>query len=129
MFEMTVSQVPQTVTGRARLAAAPLLVEYQREDRLQGLLADLAADRPWGQRQRAARKLGYMGEQAALPALLAALPGDPFWMVRCAMIQALEKIGDPRAVPTLRRVQAGDRFQVVRAHAAKAANTLLAGVE
>jgi HEAT repeat protein len=121
---MTVSQRPQTATGRARIAAAPLLVEYRRDHRVDQLLADLSAGKSWGRRQRAARKLGYIGDPAALPALLAALPGDPFWMVRCAIIQALEKIGDARAVPTLQRVQAGDRFQLVRSHAAKAINTL-----
>jgi len=126
MYEMTVDQRSQTVTGRARLTAAPLWIECRPDDRLGQLLADLAADRSWGQRQRAARKLGYIGDPAALPALLAALPGDPFWMVRCAIIQALEKIGDPQAVPTLQSVQAGDRFQVVRSHAAKAIGTLLA---
>jgi HEAT repeat protein len=124
MFEMTVNQRPPTLTGRDRIAVTPLVVEYQRDNELAQLLENLSADKPWGDRQRAARKLGYMRSQAALPALLAALPDDPFWMVRCSMIQALEKIGNPRAVPTLQRVQAGDRFQVVRSHAAKAIETL-----
>jgi HEAT repeat protein len=126
MFETITTQRPLAATGGHSAAAAPVLVEYRRDDRLEQLLADLSADRPWGDRQRAARRLGYMGDRAALPALLAALPGDPFWMVRCAIIQSLEKIGDPRAVPALRQVQAGDRFQVVRSHAAKAIGTLLA---
>ncbi|HSG15536.1 MAG TPA: HEAT repeat domain-containing protein [Anaerolineae bacterium] len=96
---------------------------------LAALLADLGLDRPWGTRQSAARKLGYMGCRAAVPDLVEALPGDSFWMVRCAIIQALEKIGDARALPTLRQVAASDRFQVVRSHAAKAVATIDASYE
>lgn len=124
MIDTNVCQRPQIVTGRAPIAGAPLPVDTQRDDTLLRLLANLSADRPWSDRKRAARKLGYMRSRAALPALLAALPGDPFWMVRCAMIQALEKIGDRRAVPVLRRVRADDRFQVVRSYAAEAIGTL-----
>ena len=90
---------------------------------LGALLGKLGSDN-WGDRQSAARKLGYMGNRAAVPALVEALPGDSFWMVRCAIIQALEKIGDGRALPALRQVAAADRFQVVRSHAAKAAVTI-----
>ena len=106
-----------------RLAPA---VENTDDRDLTVLLADLEPDRPWGARQSAARKLGYMGSRAAVPALVKALPEDSFWMVRCAMIQALEKIGDARALPTLRQVATADHFQVVRSHAAKAAVTIAA---
>ena len=93
---------------------------------IQALLSDLAPDTPWGERQVAAQKLGYMRNPAALPGLLAALPTDPFWMVRCAIIQALEMIDDPGAIPTPRQVEKNDDFQVVRAYAAKAIERLLA---
>jgi HEAT repeat protein len=88
------------------------------------LVADLSPETPWGDRQNAARKLGYLGNPEALPGLLDALPDDNFWMVRCAIIQALERIGDPGAIPTLRQVASGDGFQVVRSYAAKAIERL-----
>ena len=104
---------------------APVVADEDGRE-LATLLADLGPERPWGARQSAARKLGYMGSRAAVPALVDALPGDSFWMVRCAIIQALEKIGDARALPALRQVATADRFQVVRSHAAKAVNTIAA---
>jgi hypothetical protein len=98
--------------------------EVQRNRKLERLLAYLSPDASWGDRQIAAKKLGYMRCREALPGLLAALPADPFWMVRCSIIQALEKIGDPRAIPTLREVAVNDRFQVVRSYATKAIEKL-----
>lgn len=88
------------------------------------LISRLSPESNWGERQRAARILGYMGRTEAVAPLLTALPADPFWMVRCAIIQALEKIGDARAVPTLRRVEKEDAFLTVRQHASKAVATL-----
>ena len=103
----------------------PLKIGVQSNYELEKLLADLTPDTPWGARQIAARKLGYMRNPEALPGLLAALPTDPFWMVRCTIIQALEMIGDLGAVPTLQEVAKNDAFQVVRAHAEKAIEQLV----
>lgn len=98
---------------------------YEAADRQMDLLiSQLSLVSNWGERQRAARKLGYLGRAEAVAPLLTALPADPFWMVRCAIIQALEKIGDARAIPTLRRVEQEDAFLTVRHHAAKAIVTL-----
>ena len=94
------------------------------ETGFEGLLSTLSPGNPWGMRQAAARKLGYIGDPRALPKLLETLPGDPFWMVRTAMIQALEKIGDARAVPVLRVVAESDSFAIVRSHAALAVERL-----
>jgi len=102
----------------------PLEIMTTNDRKLDTLLARLTSDTPWGERQNAAKKLGYMRNLEALPGLLAALPTDPFWMVRCAIIQALEMIGDPGAIPTLQEVAVNDGFQVVRAYAAKAIERL-----
>jgi len=102
----------------------PQVIETAPDRKLDALLAKLAPENPWGERQNAARKLGYMRDPGALPGLLAALPADPFWMVRCDIIQALEMIGDPGAIPTLREVAKNDGFQVVRSYAAKAIERL-----
>ena len=91
---------------------------------LDKMLSDLSHKSSWGVRQIAARKLGTMGDSAAVSGLLTALPADPFWMVRYAIIQALEKIGDPQAIPTLKRVEKDDAFLTVRSNAAKAIETL-----
>jgi HEAT repeat protein len=91
---------------------------------LDKMLSDLSHKSSWGVRQNAARKLGTMGDSAAVSGLLIALPADPFWMVRYAIIQALEKIGDPRAIPALKRVEKDDAFLTVRSNAAKAIETL-----
>jgi HEAT repeat protein len=93
---------------------------------LETLLAILSSDRPWGDREVAAKQLGYSRSPDALPGLLAALGSDSFWMVRCAIVQALERIGDPQAIPTLREVASNDGFHVVREYAAKAIERLLA---
>ena len=98
------------------------IVELEPE--LAELIASLSTENSWGERQNAARKLGYLRCQAAVPALLDALPIDPFWMVRCAIIQALELIGDPAAVPVLEQAAVSDSFQVVRSYAAKAVERL-----
>ena len=87
---------------------------------LTNLLSGLSSDKPWGIRQSAANRLGYIGDRRALPKLLETLPGDPFWMVRQAIIQALEKIGDVKAIPLLEKVAKNDSFAVVRSYAAKA---------
>jgi len=118
MFTATQNGHPNT------LVTLPIAVDVQPNPKLDALLADLTPDTPWGNRQIAARKLGYMRNREALPGLLAALPTDPFWMVRCAIVQALEKIGAPEAIPTHRDVAKNDAFQAVRAHATKAIERL-----
>ena len=90
------------------------------------LLAVLSSDRPWGDREIAAKQLGHARRPEALPGLLVALQTDPFWMVRCAIVQALEQIGDLQAIPTLREVAMNDGFHVVREYAAKAIERLSA---
>ena len=123
MLTVNINQHPEANLMNA-FATLPLIVEVQPDRELDKLLAALSPDTHWGDRQIAAKKLGYMRSPEALPGLLAALPADPFWMVRCAIIQALERIGDPGAIPTLRGVAISDRFQVVRSHAAKAIERL-----
>lgn len=123
MYTEYINQLEESTYERV-LFALPLAVEVKSDDKKKGLLGNLSPDTPWGNRQIAAKKLGYMRSQEALPVLLDFLPTDPFWMVRCSMIQALEKIGDPTAIPTLRDVAKNDRFQVVRSHAAKAIRIL-----
>ena len=102
-----------------------VLFDVRPDTEIQALLGNLTPETPWGERQIAAQKLGYMRALEALPGLLAALLTDPFWMVRCAIIQALEMIDDPIAIPTLRELEKNDEFQVVRAYAAKAIERLL----
>ena len=119
MFTVNTYQFPNTFTK------FPAVIDVQPEPKLEALLANLTSDTPWGERQIAAKKLGYMRNPEALPGLLTALPTDPFWMVRCAIIQALEMIGDPGAIPTLQKVAKNDSFQIVRAYAEKAIERLL----
>jgi HEAT repeat protein len=106
------------------VAKRPGVNGAEEQHLLDKMLSDLAPESSWGIRQNAARKLGTMGNSAAVSGLLTALPADPFWMVRYAIIQALEKIGDPRAIPTLQRVEKDDAFLTVRSNAAKAIETL-----
>ena len=102
----------------------PLIVTVGYDPSLEGLIANLAPNIPWGERKHAAETLGNLGNPDAVPALTEALPIDPFWMVRTAIIQAIEKIGDGKAIPTLMEVAETDQFQVVRAYAAKAVERL-----
>ncbi len=118
------NQGPEVLDRLTTYTMFPLAVDVEHERELDQLLADLSPDKPWGDRKKAAKKIGYMCNPEALPGLLQALPGDPFWMVRCAMIQSLEMIGDPGAIPTLREVANSDSFQVVRSHATKAIERL-----
>jgi HEAT repeat protein len=113
----------RTETAKAYISL-PLTVEAQPERELDHLLAELSPDKPWLDRQIAAKKIGQMRSSDALPTLLAALPVDPFWMVRCSIIQALEMISDPVAVHTLQEVAESDEFLVVRSYAAKAVERL-----
>jgi HEAT repeat protein len=106
----------------------PIAIEVQPDHNLYKLLAELSSDTSWGDRQIAAKKIGYMRSSEALPGLLAALPAEPFWMVRCAIVQALEMIGDPMVIHTLREIAKIDGFQVVRSYAAKAVERLSQGV-
>jgi len=118
------NQHPQVADRMIAFTTLPIAIKLQPDCKLNALLDNLAPDTPWGERQNAARKLGYMRNPEALPGLLAALPTDPFWMVRCAIIQALEMIGDSRAIPTLREVAKSDGFQVVQSYATKAIERL-----
>jgi len=94
------------------------------DENLDRLLAQLSPEISWGDRQSAAKKIGYLRSPYAVPGLLAALELDPFWMVRCTIIQSLEKIGDPGAIPALLNTAERDGFQVVRSCAAKAVERL-----
>ena len=123
MLAVNINQHPEADLMNT-FTTLPLAIEVQPDRKLNKLLAALSPDTHWGDRQIAAKKLGYMRSPEAMPRLLAALPADPFWMVRCAIIQALERIGDPGAIPTLRGIAISDRFQVVRSHAAKAIERL-----
>lgn len=96
----------------------------QRDPQVERWLADLSPDVAWGDRQRAAKRLGNLRSRDALPGLLAALTNDPFWMVRQAIIQALEKIDDPAAIPILEDVAVQDDFLTIRSYAEKAVGTL-----
>lgn len=125
MFQVNYNQFHEAVEEFQATIAFPLPIELQPDHELARLIADLCPKTSWGNRQSAARKLGYKGDPAAVPALLDALPTDPFWMVRCAIIQALQKIGDPGAIPTLQQVAQSDNFQVVRSSAAKAIERLM----
>ena len=124
MLAVNLDQRPQVVDKMNPFTTYPIAVEVQPDRKLYKFLADLSPDTPWGDRQIAAKKLGSMRSQEALPGLIDALPADPFWMVRCAIIQALEMIGNPGAIPTLRKVAHNDGFQVVRSYAVKAIDRL-----
>ena len=52
-------------------------------------------------RQAAARALGTIGQESAVPALLKALKTDSVWAVRLQAIGALGTIGSPKALPAL----------------------------
>jgi HEAT repeat protein len=110
----------QSLEGRDNINTLPPATQYQPDQKLKALLADLSPEKPWGEREIVAKKIGYMRSSEALPGLLAALQTDPFWMVRCAIIQALERIDDPRAIPTLREIARNDSFHVVREYAVTA---------
>ena len=125
MFTSTQNRYPQVRDKLNASTTFPVEIEIQPNHEMAALLDALTPDTPWGERQIAARKLGYLRNPEALSGLLAALPTDPFWMVRCAIIQALEVIGDPRAIPTLEIIAKSDGFQVVRSYAAKAIERLL----
>jgi len=106
------------------ITTLPLTVQVHPNRKMDGLQAELSPETSWGNRQIAAKKLGYMRDPEALPALLQTLLTDPFWMVRTAIIQALEMIGDPAAITTLEEIASNDSFQVVRSYAKKAIERL-----
>ncbi len=124
MCAVNISQYRERVDISDAYLSLPLTVEVQPVRELDNLLAELSPDKPWFDRQIAAKKIGQMHCSDALPTLLTALPMDPFWMVRCSIIQALEVIGDPLAIPTLLDVAENDGFQVVRSYAEKAVERL-----
>jgi HEAT repeat protein len=124
MSQANVDQYLEIVDEMKAFTTLPIAVEVLHDRKVEKWLADLSPDTAWGDRQIAAKNLGYMGSSEALPGLLNALSVDPFWMVRCAIIQALERIGDPAAIPTLRQVVKSDGFQVVRSYASKAIERL-----
>lgn len=84
------------------------------------LIQKLSQSKSWGDRQEAARILGEMKIEEAVPEITAALLKDPFWMVRYSAVQALVLIGDKKALPSLSRASRKDRYQVVRSFAQKA---------
>ena len=124
MFQVMNNQYPEAVEEIQAFTTFPLSIEVLPGRDIETLIANLSPQVPWGQRQRAAKRLGSKKALAAVPALLKVLPTDPFWMVRCAVIQALERIGDPNAIPTLQKVVQNDSFQVVRSYAVKAIERL-----
>lgn len=124
MYQANYDQQQEVLVQMNPFSGTAVAIEIQPDHESLQLLANLSAGVAWGNRQAAARKLGHIKCQEAVPALVEALPDDPFWMVRCDIIQALEKIGDPRAIPALRQVSKNDGFQVVRAYAAKAIERL-----
>ena len=124
MLAVNINQRLEEVDKLNTFTTLPIAIEVQPDHKLHKLLAELSSDTPWGDRQIAAKKIGYMRSSEALPGLLAALPAEPFWMVRCAIVQALEMIGDPMVIPTLREIAKSDGFQVVRSYAAKAVERL-----
>jgi HEAT repeat protein len=124
MYQANYDQQQEVLDQMNPFSGTAVAIEIQPDHESLQLLANLSAGVAWGNRQAAARKLGHIKCQEAVPALVEALPDDPFWMVRCDIIQALEKIGDPRAIPALRQVSKNDGFQVVRAYAAKAIERL-----
>ena len=124
MFTTITNHTSQTEEKINKTPAFPHAFEVKFDPRVKRLLANLSSDTPWGDRQIAARKLGYLRDENALQGLLAALQIDNFWMVRCSIIQALEMIGQPEAIPVLSEVAIQDDFQVVRSYAAKAVERL-----
>lgn len=106
------------------LTALPTTGQVLPNRKMNVLLAELSPTTSWGNRQIAAKKLGYMRDPDALPALLQALLTDPYWMVRTAIIQALIMIDDPAAIPTLEEVASTDNFQIVQSYAKKAIEKL-----
>jgi HEAT repeat protein len=124
MYQANYDQQQEVLVQMNPFSGTSVAIKVQQDHQVAQLLANLSTDVAWGNRQAAARKLGHIKCQEAVPALVEALPDDPFWMVRCDIIQALEKIGDPRAIPALRQVSKNDGFQVVRAYAAKAIERL-----
>ena len=125
MITRTTDQATQELGTTLRWKVSPLSMTKKADPRLNRLLKDLSKEIAWGDRQNAAKKLGYLGNPDALPGLLTALQNDNFWMVRCAIIQALERIGDTRSVPVLREIANQDSFQAVRSYAARAIERLL----
>ncbi len=120
MFTVNKNQSLEVLNSSDSAGTFPSVVDDQPDQKMKTLLAELSPDNPWGDREIAAKRLGYMRSREALPGLLAALQTDPFWMVRCAIIQALERIDDPGVIPTLREVAKKDGFHVVREYAEKA---------
>jgi HEAT repeat protein len=126
MFTVNNNQSLEVVNEIHTAATLPPVSEDQIDQKLKALLAELSPRKPWGDREIAAKRLGYLRSREALPVLLSALQTDSFWMVRCAIIQALERIDNPEAIPTLREVAKNDGFHVVREYAEKAIERLSA---
>ena len=124
MIAVNFNQNNEVIDEAKTFASMPVAIEVQPDRELNNLLAVLSPDTSWGDRQIAAKKIGYLRNPEALPWLLSSLPVDPFWMVRIAIIQALEMIGDPSAVPALQEIAMDDDFQIVRSCAAKAIERL-----
>ena len=124
MFPAKISQSANEVKDLRVYQVLPIAVVEYLDPKVEKYLAQLSPDTPWGDRQIAAKRLGSLRSNAALPGLLFALLSDNFWMVRCSIIQALEKIGDPGAIQVLEDVAKSDGFQVVQSYATKAIERL-----
>jgi HEAT repeat protein len=126
MYPTYLDQTDAVAEEKYVFQAIPKEAEIDPDRDLNTLLANLDPNRPWRERQLAARQLGNLANPQALPAMLHALPTDPFWVVRCALIQALEIIGDAAAIPTLQEVAITDDFEVVQGYAVGAIEKLAA---
>jgi HEAT repeat protein len=124
MFPAKVGQSTNKVNDLNVYQVFPIAVVDYLDPSVEKYLSQLSPETPWGDRQIAAKRLGSLRSNAALPGLLSALLSDNFWMVRCSIIQALEKIGDPGAIQVLEEVAKSDGFQVVRSYATKAIERL-----
>jgi HEAT repeat protein len=120
MFPGNIEQKSQVEDELKVNEKLPLIIVAEPDHELENLVSKLSPQVPWGERQDAIKRLGYLRSREALQALISALPNDPFWMVRCAIIQAMEVISDPGVIPILKETAKNDRFAIVRAYAASA---------
>ena len=87
-----------------RKLALSVLAKQHDSKLIPSLIAILSEqDSDWGVRIEAAKALGVLQSQEAVPTLIDALEGDDEW-VATAAAEALGKIKDTRAVPSLIKV-------------------------
>ncbi|CAK0844498.1 unnamed protein product [Prorocentrum cordatum] len=112
---------PWRADGPTGARAAPRAASAARGDTvcLQNHLQALRGDdrynefgilrvKEWGERERAARALGELGDAEAVPGLLEALRGDADSKVRQAAAEALGELGAAEAAPGLLEALRGD---------------------